>query len=118
MATLPKIATDTNPDILRHLKEQVPKMEGKTVKTVKFGIREHHKKLHQSDVLLLEFTDGSILSIQTGSNAQNIVDDLNRRGIKMEPNEFHTDFVLIWGDDESAEKGYRKSWLDLGKSDR
>ena len=48
-------------------------MKGKTVKTVKFGIGEHHKKLHQSDVLLLEFTDGSILSIQTGSNTQEIV---------------------------------------------
>ena len=100
MATLPKIATDTNPDILRHLEVQAPKMKGKTVKTVKFGIREHHKKLHQSDVLLLEFTDGSILSIQTGSNTQDIVYRLAQRGIKMKPDEFHTDLVLLWEDDE------------------
>ena len=98
MATLPKIATDTEPGILRHLREQAPKMEGKTVKTVKFGVREHHTELHQSDVLLLEFTDGSILSIQTGSNADNIVHDLEQRGVRMEPDEFHTDFVLIWAD--------------------
>ena len=101
MATLPKIDKNTKPDLLRHLKTQTSKMEGKTIKTVKFGIREHHTKLHQSDVLLLEFTDGSILSMQTGSNASNITDSLQRQGIKMEPDEFHTDFVLIWADEDT-----------------
>ena len=102
MATLPKIAKDTEPDLLRHLKAAAPKMEGKTVKTVKFGVREHDKKLHQSDVLLLEFTDGSILSIQTGSNAQNIAHDVNRlKKFRMEPDDFHTDFVLIWADEDA-----------------
>ena len=116
MSSLPKIATDTNPDILRHLAEHAPKMEGKTVKNVTFGIREHHKELHQSDVLLLEFTDGSILSIQTGSNAKNVVQDI-RSGKRIEIDDFHTDFVLIW-EDEDSEEVFHTSRPDLGKWDR
>ncbi len=116
MSSLPKIAQGTNPDILRHLAEHAPKMEGKTVKRVKFGIREHHRELHQSDVLLLEFTDGSILSIQTGSNARNVVQDV-RSGARIEIDDFHTDFVLIWKDEDS-EGGFHKSRPDLGKWDR
>ena len=99
MATLPKIAQDTNPDLLRHLAEAAPKLIGKTIKNVTFGIREDNKNLHQSDVLLLEFTDGSILSIQTGSNAKNVAYDANSPGgRRIKPNDFHTDFVLIWKD--------------------
>ena len=96
MATLPKIAKDTEPDLLRHLAEQAPKLEGKTVKKVVFGIREHSRKLHQSDVLQLEFTDGSILAIQTGSNATNVAIDVSRGKSNIKPDDFHTDFVLTW----------------------
>ena len=88
--------------MLRHLAQEAPKLIGKTVKNVTCGIREHHRELHQSDVLLLEFTDGSILSIQTGSNAKNVAGDVNRPGrLRIKPDDFHTDFVLIWKDEES-----------------
>ena len=101
MATLPKIAQDTHPDLLRHLAQEAPKLIGKTVKNVTFGIREYHRELHQSDVLLLEFTDGSILSIQTGSNAKNVAYDVNRpERRRIKPDDFHADFVLIWEDEE------------------
>ncbi|MXV74474.1 hypothetical protein F4Z99_09365 [Candidatus Poribacteria bacterium] len=102
--SIPKIAADTDPRWVRHLKTQSEKMEGKTVKKVSCGIREHNTKNHQSDVLKLEFTDGSILYIQTGSNAENISEDVNSgRKSKIQVPEFHVDLWLTWADPKSDE---------------
>lgn len=93
MASLPKIAEDVGPSLLT----KATKMEGKTVKKVKFGIRENIEGVHQSDVLHLEFTDGEILAIETGSNAYNLSLDLkSERKTDIEPDEFHADFILKW----------------------
>ncbi len=95
MASLPKIVKDVD----QRFSDQATRMEGKTVKKVRFGIREDIKGVHQSDVLQLEFTDGEILAIQSGSNALNLTQDLesgSRSTIK--PDDFHVDFVLIWKD--------------------
>ena len=67
------------------------KMEGKTVEKVWFGMREDIAEVHQSEVLFLQFTDGEILAMETGSNARDLVDRIVR-----DPNEFHVDFMLTW----------------------
>ena len=104
MSFIPKIAKDTDPSLLRYLEGQAPKLEGKTIKKVVVGIREHNEDSHESDVLQLEFTDGSTLFIQTGSNAQNVADDVNAgRMSNMKPDAFHADFVLTWVDAPSNE---------------
>ena len=42
--------------------------------------------------MILRFTDGSILSIDTGSNVGNVAD--RHEGLK--PEDFHVDFMLQW----------------------
>ena len=70
---------------------QSEKMEGKTVEKVWFGVREEIKDVHQSEVLYMQFADGEILAIETGSNA---LDFLHRNGIN--PKELSIDLMLTW----------------------
>lgn len=72
--------------------QQASQMIGKTIKQVKFGQRKEHEALHGSEGLLIYFTDGSILGIETGSNVSNITSDRD----DLEPKDFHTDFALTW----------------------
>ena len=71
---------------------QLPAIIGKTVERVEFGFREHHDGAHQSEAMILFFTDGSILGIDTGSNAGNIASKYE--GLR--PDDFHADFMLYW----------------------
>jgi hypothetical protein len=67
-------------------------MEGKTVERVEYGFREGWKGVHGSEAMILHFTDGSIMSIDTGSNAWNLAcgkSDLN-------PEDFHVNFRIHW----------------------
>ena len=88
MNFLPKLVGGVEP---RYSICQATKMEGKTVKKVHFGMREDSEDRHQSQALHVEFTDGAILGIETGSNARNIADR-----VSMRTNEFHVDFMLTW----------------------
>ena len=100
----PKIAADTNPRWAEHLKMRSAEMEGKTVKKVLCGMREPHVDLHQSEVLQLEFTDGSILYIETASNVQNVMHDVNSgRKASIKASDFHADLWLTWVDPHSDE---------------
>ena len=65
-------------------------MVGKTITKVDFGFREEVQGVHQSELIVIHFTDGSIMSIDTGSNARNLSD----RG--HEPQDFHVDFRIHW----------------------
>src|SRR6266516_1941654 len=71
---------------------KLPAIIGKTVERVEFGFREHHDGAHQSEAMILYFTDGSILGIDTGSNAGNIASEYE--GLR--PDDFHADFILYW----------------------
>jgi hypothetical protein len=71
---------------------QLPQIVGKTVERVEYGFCEHIEGAHQSEGMILYFTDGSILGIDTGSNACNVADE--HEGLQ--PDEFHTDFMLKW----------------------
>jgi len=62
-------------------------MVGKTVASVEVGHGKQLPKVHQGELIVIHFTDGTSLAINTGSNAANISD---------KPQEFHTDFILEW----------------------
>jgi hypothetical protein len=53
---------------------------------------KEHDGAHQSEAMILFFTDGSILGIDTGSNAGNIAHEYE--GLKSD--DFHADFILTW----------------------
>ena len=88
MNFLPKLVAGVKP---HYSICQATRMEGKTVKKVRFGMREGSEDRHQSEALHVEFTDGAVLGIETGSNARNFADK-----VSMQTNEFHVDFMLTW----------------------
>lgn len=71
---------------------QLPRIVGKTVAKVEYGFQKAHPRVHQSEAMILHFTDGSTLGIHTGSNAGNLAHD--HEGLA--PDEFHVDFILQW----------------------
>jgi len=71
---------------------QIRSIIGKTVERVEYGFCQSIKGVHQGEAIILHFTDGSILGIDTGSNAVNVADDYEG----LQPEDFHTDFMLCW----------------------
>lgn len=65
---------------------------GKTVERVEFGFRKEVEGLHQSEALIIHFTDGSILGLTTGSNVGSLPITNEGRA----PSDFHVDFILSW----------------------
>lgn len=90
-AYLPKIDRDWPPEPHYSI-TQLPQIVGKTVERVEYGFCQHVEGTHQSEGMILYFTDGSILGIDTGSNACNVAD--GHAGLQ--PDEFHADFMLKW----------------------
>ena len=68
---------------------QVSQMMGKTVEKVDFGFRKEIEGVHESEALIIYFTDGSIISLEAGSNVGNLAGDEN--GLR--PEDFHVDFA-------------------------
>lgn len=71
---------------------QIPAITGKTVERVEFGSCPSREGVHQTEAIILHFTDGSILGIDTGSNAANVA--WEHEGLQAE--DFHVDFMLCW----------------------
>jgi hypothetical protein len=71
---------------------QAGRMKGKTVEKVEVGFREEIEGVHGSEAIIIYFTDGSIMSIDTGSNVGNIANDENR----LRPEDFQVDFMVNW----------------------
>jgi hypothetical protein len=71
---------------------QLPAIIGKTVARVEYGFRKQIDGVHQSEGMILHFTDGSILGIDTGSNACNVADKYEG----LQPDDFYVDFMLKW----------------------
>jgi hypothetical protein len=67
-------------------------MEGKTVEIVEVGYREDREGVHGSEVVIIHFTDGSIMGLETGSNAGNIASNNNG----LHPEDFHVNFRPQW----------------------
>ena len=66
--------------------------EGKTIQSVEFGEEASHPDVHESEAIVLHFTDGSALCIRVGSNASNLAIDL----AGLSPPDFHTDLMVFW----------------------
>ena len=71
---------------------EAAKMTGKTIERAEYGDRETINGVHESEVLILHFTDGSIMALDTGSNAYNITCDQ----VGLVPEDFHVSFHLTW----------------------
>jgi hypothetical protein len=86
---LPKIDRPSDPD---YSIVQSSRMTGKTIEKVEFGFREKIEGVHQSEVLIIHFTDGSIMGLNTGSNAANVASHAK----DLRPEDFHVDFMVHW----------------------
>jgi hypothetical protein len=84
---LPRIVRPPEPN---YSINDAARMEGRTVSKVEFGFRHDIKGVHQSELLLIYFSDGSIMGIDTGSNAGNLRDKPSQ------PEDFHVDFRMHW----------------------
>jgi hypothetical protein len=87
----PRIDRDRPPEAHYSI-TQLPQIVGKTVQRVEYGFCKHIEGSHESEGMILYFTDGSILGIDTGSNACNVADE--HEGLQ--PDEFHADVMLKW----------------------
>lgn len=65
---------------------------GKTIERIQCGFRKRLAGVHDSEVLIVHFTDGSILGVDTGSNAYNLAD--GRSGLGAE--DFNATFTLAF----------------------
>ncbi|HJQ24673.1 MAG TPA: hypothetical protein VKA60_12215 [Blastocatellia bacterium] len=91
---LPKIVRPAEP---HYSICQASRMKGKTVERVEFGFREDIEGVHGSELIIIHFTDGSMMSVDTGSNAGNIADDLVFQAKKeLKAEDFHVSFSLQW----------------------
>ena len=88
MSDLPKIASPALPEFL----ELAKRMEGKTIKKIEYGYGEHVKDVHETEVLILEFTDGTKVGILIGSNAMEFKRLVN-------PEKLKVDFIFHWDDE-------------------
>ena len=71
---------------------RLPVVVGKTIERVEFGFRREAEGAHQSEAIILYFTDGSIIGIDTGSNICNLASE--HEGLK--PEDLHVDLNLQW----------------------
>jgi hypothetical protein len=86
---LPKIV---RPPMAHFSIVEASKMKGKTVEKVEFGFRKGIEGVHDSEALIIYFTDGSIMGLDTGSNALNLSN--NENGLR--PEDFHVDLKVQW----------------------
>ncbi len=103
MSFIPKLENNL-PEILSRKieieQEIVDKANGKTISKVQTGMRKTDPDLHESNVLSIEFTDGSTLWIQTASNVNNIIDTIENSNRKIKPSYFHADLFYCWEDND------------------
>lgn len=100
MSFIPKIDKNVPEYISKRLEissKHAEKMKGKTVRKVTVGFRELDNDIHESDVLKIEFEDGSILHIQTASNVRNLIQDFEKKNKgDFKPSDFHADLIFTW----------------------
>ena len=68
----------------------ISKVEGKKISRVEFGWRKHNPNVHNSELIILYFDDGSSMAIHMGSNIGNMSNE--RNGLK--PDDLNVSFVL------------------------
>ncbi len=65
---------------------------GKIIQSVEFGEVENHPDVHQSEGIVIHFTDGTSMAIVVGSNAMNLAQDFKG----FDPQDVHTDLMVFW----------------------
>ncbi|SFQ98931.1 hypothetical protein SAMN04487773_0884 [Enterobacter sp. kpr-6] len=94
--TLPKFRDDLQVEANYSI-NQATEMVGKTVKSVQIGFQKTGAKVHQTEMLIITFTDDTQLAISTGSNVGNIMSQIQRSDSdKLKPADFHVDLDLTW----------------------
>lgn len=74
-------------------KGYLDKIIGKTIASFEYGFDEpFHPQAHEGEIIALHFTDGSSLSIRTGSNAMNLAS--KHKGLKA--SHFHADLIAVF----------------------
>ena len=86
---LPTISASPDPHFSIN---EASRMVGRTVGGVEVGHRSDIYGAHRSEAIIIHFTDGSILGIDTGSNAGNL--EIDHEQFKAD--DFHVDFILAW----------------------
>ena len=76
----------------QHKMDTIQHAVGKTIDGVEFGRVEPREKVHDTEALVLHFTDGTALSIEVGSNASN----LSGEDSGLSPTDFRTDLMVFW----------------------
>ena len=99
MSFVPKLRKDLPDGLSRKVaieQEFVSRTIGKTIVNAQAFMRKIDPNVHESNVLKLEFNDGSILWIQTASNAINIISDFQQGKKNIKPSDFHADLFYWW----------------------
>lgn len=86
MSDLPEIVPHPLPDFLK----RAQKMEGKTIKKIAYGYEEPVEDAQGTEVLILEFTDGTKVGIILGSNAMEFMTN---------PERVKLDMTFRWSDE-------------------
>ena len=89
MSSFPKLSGPPRPEFKP---AELKKAEGKTIDRIEFGEVESYPELHESEAMIIHFTDGSALAIHIGSNAGNLTQDLEN----FRPQDMHTDLMVTW----------------------
>ncbi len=90
---------DQGPDIVgppmpEHKAQDLEKAVGKTIAAVEFGVQSSLPEWkHESEAIVLHFTDGTALAMLVGSNANNL-----SVAYDLDPGDVHTDLMPIWVD--------------------
>jgi hypothetical protein len=71
--------------------DELKKAEGKSIQSVEFGEVKRHGA-HQSEEMILHFSDGSSMAILVGSNVGNLAHIFK----DMNPEDFRTDLMVFW----------------------
>ena len=69
---------------------------GKTIAKIDVYFKKQSTDVHESDVLRIQFTDDTVMWIQTASNADNIISDIESGKTNFQTKDFHADFVISW----------------------
>ncbi|MGB6837512.1 MAG: hypothetical protein WBF66_07405 [Dehalococcoidia bacterium] len=89
MAIFPEIVGPPRPEFKLAELEQA---RGKTIQSVEFGEVAAHPDTHESEGIVLHFTDGSSMCIHVASNAMNLCQDF--KGLS--PQDVHTNLMVFW----------------------
>ena len=61
---------------------------------VEYGYRHDIDGVHESELVIIHFTDGSIMSLDAATNTVNVLRDAS---VNVRPDDFHVSVSVQWG---------------------